>query len=98
LDVPEKIEVNDGRAVVITWSDGMVQTITAPELRGACMCAACREDAGAQVTASLLEQPDQIRISAAALVGAYAINFGFAPDNHSTGIYAYDSLRAMAES
>ncbi|MBT8250350.1 MAG: DUF971 domain-containing protein, partial [Acidimicrobiia bacterium] len=30
------------------------------------------------------------------LVGAYAINFGFAPDGHHTGIYSFDSLRALA--
>jgi len=96
LEVPEKIEVNEGKAVVITWTDGFIQTIAAPELRGACMCAACREDAGAKRTATLLEDPDQIRITNAALVGAYAINFGFAPDNHNTGIYAYDGLRAMS--
>lgn len=81
--------------MTLTWQDGRTQSIDAPSLRAACMCASCRDEAGARATAAVLEHPERIRILDAALVGAYAINFGFAPDNHHTGIYSFDSLRAL---
>ena len=95
METPERIEVNEGREVVLAWADGKVQTISAADLRASCLCATCREEAGAARIAQLMENPDQIRIAGAALVGAYAINFGFQPDDHSSGIFAYDTLRAM---
>ncbi len=95
METPEKIEIKGGKILSLTWGDGSTQDISASELRSACMCATCREATGARATAAVLEHPAQIEITGATLVGAYAINFGFAPDNHHTGIYSFDSLRAM---
>ncbi|NND14078.1 MAG: DUF971 domain-containing protein [Acidimicrobiia bacterium] len=96
MDVPERIEIREGSSLELTWSDGNVSEISASELRSACMCATCRDETGAKATAAVLQQPEEIRIVGATLVGAYAINFGFAPDGHHTGIYSFDSLRALA--
>ena len=40
---------------------------------------------------------DAVRIIDARIVGAYGINFTFAPDDHHTGIYPYDRLRQLGE-
>lgn len=96
VDTPDKIEIKGGQTLQVTWSDGHVQEISASDLRSACMCATCRDETGAKATAAVLERPDEIRIVGATLVGAYAINFGFAPDGHHTGIYSFDALRAIA--
>ncbi|MGI8513951.1 MAG: hypothetical protein ACR2NT_02210 [Acidimicrobiia bacterium] len=32
------------------------------------------------------------------LVGAYAVNFEFAPDSHRTGIFTFDQLRQLGSS
>ncbi len=94
VDVPERIEVDDGIALVLTWSDGGLTTVPAAELRAACECATCLSlgSASGQVA-----DPAAVRILDATLVGAYAINFTFAPDHHSTGIYPFDRLRALGK-
>ena len=42
--------------------------------------------------AVILSRPDDVRIERAALVGAYGVNFEFAPDSHSTGIFTFEQL------
>jgi DUF971 family protein len=39
-----------------------------------------------------------VQILDTVLVGAYALNFTFAPDHHHTGIYPFDRLRLLGES
>lgn len=78
---------------MLTWPDGTTTAVPAAELRQACECATCLGPDGAAVGIDLLE----VRIVDAALVGAYAINFTFAPDHHQTGIYPFDRLRALGE-
>ena len=94
MDVPERIEVESGAALVLTWPDGTVTTVPAPALRAACECATCLGPGG---YASWIGDAGTVRILNAALVGAYAINFTFAPDDHHTGIYPFDRLRALGE-
>jgi DUF971 family protein len=93
MDVPERIEVEAGAALVLTWPDGTLTTVAAPALRAACGCASCL---GPDDAAWIGDAAD-VRIIDASLVGAYAINFTFAPDNHHTGIYPFDRLRALGE-
>jgi DUF971 family protein len=94
MDVPERIEVNDGNVLVLTWPDGAVTTVAAPALRAACECATCLRPEG---DAGWIGDAATVRIVNASLVGAYAINFTFAPDDHHTGIYPFDRLRALGE-
>ena len=90
---PERIEVRDGRAVVITWPDGRVDTLMATTLRDACACAACRNLSPSPPPSD----PDTTRITSIGLVGAYAINMVFAPDGHGTGIYPFSALRDLGD-
>lgn len=97
MDVPSRIEVEGGRRIELTWDDGTVSSLAARDLRAACECATCREPSGQQATQAVLDRSDQIEVLDAKLVGAYALNFTFAPDDHHTGIYPFDRLRRLAE-
>lgn len=95
MEVPDRIEVDDGAALVLIWPDGTQTTVTAGVLRAACECATCLAGGtGADHTVD----PSAVRILDMALVGAYAVNFTFGPDHHGTGIYPFDRLRALGES
>ena len=98
MDVPSLIEVDEGERVLFTWEDGSRTSISAPALRASCLCADCRSDAGAQRKARVLLEPESIRIEGASMVGAYAVNFVFAPDNHRTGIFSFEQLQELGTS
>ncbi len=95
--LPKRVEVIDGATVEITWEDGAETTLSAPELRGACMCAVCREPAGEAATKAVLEGPVPVVIAEASFVGGYAIQFVFGPDGHGTGIYPFTALRGLGD-
>ncbi len=95
---PQRIEVNEGTRVDITWDDGTETGYPARQLRAACMCAGCREPAGQAALQALLAGDDPITITETALVGGYALRFVFGPDGHGTGVYPLEDLRAMTES
>ena len=97
MEVPTRIEVEGGRRVDLTWEDGTAVSLAARALRAACECATCREPSGEQATRTVLDGPAEVTIVDAKLVGAYALNFTFAPDDHHTGIYPFDRLRRLAE-
>jgi DUF971 family protein len=97
MDVPDRIEIDNGTDVALTWSDGVVSRLTSADLRAACQCATCREPAGIEHTASVLAGAEPVTIAEARLVGGYAINFVFAPEGHGTGIYPFTALRDLAE-
>lgn len=94
--VPERIEVIEQRQVILTWQDDSISTLTAAELRGACQCAECREEAGRRRTERVLAGAEPVTIEDATLVGGYAINFVFGPDQHATGIFPFSTLRGLA--
>jgi DUF971 family protein len=95
--VPQRIEVIEGSTVELTWDDGTVTEFDAATLRGACMCAACREPAGEEATQLVLAGSTPVSIEDAQLVGGYALSFVFGPDGHGTGIYPFDRLRTLAD-
>lgn len=95
--VPRRIEVVDGSRVAITWEDDTITEFDAATLRGACLCATCREPAGEAATESVLGGEEPVTISASELVGGYAVRFTFEPDEHSTGIYPFTVLRELAD-
>jgi DUF971 family protein len=97
VDVPARIEIEDGERVVLAWEDGATTVLTARRLREACACATCREPSGEAATRAVLAGGSPIRIADAQLVGAYALNFSFEPDGHHTGIYPFDVLRTLEQ-
>jgi len=94
MEIPTRIEVEEGALLVLTWPDGQVTTVPAPVLRAACECATCLNPEG---NASWIGDARVVRIIDASIVGAYALNLTFGPDRHSTGIFPFDRLRALGE-
>jgi len=97
MDVPGRIEIEEGTRVLITWEDDEITTLTARQLRRACPCAECREPDGHARIDAVLGGPAPVTISDATLVGGYALGFTFAPDGHSTGIFSFDVLKGLDE-
>jgi len=98
VEAPSRIEVAAGTELVVTWEGQAPASVTASVLRAACQCADCRSDAGLARTGGVLRRSDEIRITGARLVGAYAVSLDFAPDNHTTGIFSYELLHRLAVS
>lgn len=92
MDVPERIEVDRGVLLTLTWPDGTVARIPAATLRAACRCASCIGETG---SSRWIGDVSSVRILDASVVGAYGLNLAFAPDNHHTGIFDYDRLREL---
>ena len=93
MERPERIEISEGREMILTWGDGRVDRFAANVLRDACTCAGCRNPKGPRSPAD----PQTTRIASASLVGAYGINIVFAPDGHGTGIFTYAGLRLLSD-
>ncbi|MBV8528603.1 MAG: DUF971 domain-containing protein [Candidatus Dormibacteraeota bacterium] len=86
----------DGRALLIDWSDGASARIAFDVLRRACPCAACRGEAGyaGRFATDPELHPGEDELADISLVGAYGLNVVWA-DGHSTGIYTFDQLRRL---
>ncbi len=86
----------DARTLSVLWEDGNRDDFDVRDLRLACPCAQCREEmSGRQLLdpKSVLQDVAPHTVSSR---GNYAIMFGW-NDGHSTGIYTYKHLRALAE-
>ena len=93
---PTTIDVERDVGLTIAWDDGVVSRFGIEELRVNCPCAECRglRDQGAVVWPKPTS-PQPLRAESAELVGAWGINLVW-NDGHSTGIYAWDVLRAWS--
>jgi DUF971 family protein len=101
---PTQLVRREGDRLLIAWSDGQRRIYRPGELRRACPCATCREKRAAEETdkmKSLLKviSPEEARpltIAAMEPVGNYAYKVVFS-DGHDTGIFTFESLRALGE-
>ncbi len=95
--VPTEVRApRSARVLEIDWSDGTSVRYPHTLLRGFCPCAHCQGHQGpirwtgdAQWTERSLELEDIEE------VGSYALRLGWA-DAHTSGIYTFDHLRALA--
>lgn len=93
---------NDGDALVIEWSDGVVHRILWRTLRTACPCATCRVERAkppqSKPLLAVLKPAEAQPIAPASMrpVGNYAYAIAF-NDGHSSGIYSLDLLRELGE-
>ena len=85
--VPVEVRRVGTEGVRITWRDGHVSDYPNSYLRMRCPCALCRERPPAEPGAGLY--PVQIGV-----VGRYALAIQWS-DGHDTGIYSYQTLRAL---
>lgn len=94
---PATIDLERDRRLTIVWDDDVVSRFSLEELRVNCPCAECRglRDQGAAVWPKPTS-PQPLRAEGAELVGAWGVSLRW-NDGHSTGIYAWDVLRAWSE-
>jgi len=87
---------HDARTLSVLWEDGQGADFDVRDLRLACRCALCVEE----MSGRPLLDPASIRPDVAprtvTSVGNYAITIKW-NDGHSTGIYAFEYLRALGE-
>ena len=106
--VPRSIKREDS-ALLVEWQDGVLSKIQAKQLRGACPCAACREERGegshSKPIASHKKKSLRIvehtveeayGILAISAVGNYALSIAW-KDGHSSGIYPFTLLRSLSD-
>jgi DUF971 family protein len=90
--MPTEIRRLDARAVRIVWGDGHVSEFVNTHLREHCPCAACRGNRrGLPVIGAGDATLYPVQIG---LVGRYAVSIQWS-DGHDTGIYSYQTLRAL---
>ena len=93
---PLALERRDSRTLGILWADGARQDIDVRDLRLGCPCAACVDEMNGRRRLDPATVPLNIEPTRVWAVGNYAIGVAFT-DGHSTGIYSFERLRAMAE-
>ncbi|MFN2451825.1 MAG: gamma-butyrobetaine hydroxylase-like domain-containing protein [Candidatus Dormibacteria bacterium] len=88
----------EARALLVEWTDGVIQRIPFGFLRRNCPCAACAGElnfSGRFATNPRL-RPGEDELADISLVGSYGLNLVWA-DGHNTGIYTYPRLRALGD-
>jgi ATP-binding protein involved in chromosome partitioning len=85
------------RTLSVLWQDGRQADFDVRDLRLACPCALCVEE----MSGRPLLDPSKVRPDVAPVtltsVGSYGLTIQW-NDGHSTGIYSYEGLRALADS
>ena len=97
VEAPDRPQVSIvGSGIQVRWSDGHEATLAAHDVRCACPCAVCVDEN----TGAKLLDPDQVplevTVEAVQQLGNYAVSFAWS-DGHTTGIYSWDFLRALAD-
>lgn len=87
-----------GHALVVEWSDAATLPIPFAVLRRACPCAVCQGEFGRPGRFAVKPQldPGEDELADISLVGLYGLNAVWA-DGHNTGIYTFETLRALGE-
>ena len=93
---PLAVERRDSRTLGIVWADGARQSFDVRDLRLGCPCAECVDEMNGRRRLDPATVPLNIEPTRVWAVGNYAIGVAFT-DGHSTGIYSFERLRAMAE-
>lgn len=91
---PRSVDLVDPHRLRIAWKDGVVQDLSARNLRLACPCAGCVEEWTGKKLLEEAKVPHDIRLVAVDLVGRYALSFRWS-DGHATGIFAWPMLREL---
>lgn len=94
---PSKVsEAKTGRHLDIKWDDGHRSRIGYRRLRLECPCAACIDEWTREQRLDPKSVPELVTPHEVSSVGRYALAFKWS-DGHSSGIYTFQSLRALCE-
>ncbi len=97
---PSDIQVI-GEELAIRWGDDTESFVRLAKLRKACPCAGCQGEV--DVMGQLHKSPEQpyklssFKLRSLEFVGGYAVK-PLWEDGHSTGLFAFDYLRDLADS
>ncbi|MFQ5718174.1 MAG: DUF971 domain-containing protein [Acidobacteriota bacterium] len=94
MPVPRQVTLAPDGPIHVEWNDGHRSVYAARMLRLACPCAGCVDERTGAVRLRPEDVPPDVTANAVARVGNYALSFEWS-DGHSTGIYAFDRLRAL---
>ena len=94
---PTKIKKVSPGELLIQWADGHESHYVAPQLRGMCPCASCKDEMTGIRIILPIHIPDTLEFRRIELVGQYALQFVWS-DGHRTGIYSFDYLRGLGDS
>ena len=93
---PREIRQSGPRELTIAWGDGAESRYAVRRLRLACSCAHCVDEWSGEGLLDAAAVPEDVHPLAIQSVGRYAIQIDWS-DGHSTGIYPFRRLRALAE-
>jgi len=91
---PKLVKRVNPKQTDITWNDGHFSSYPSWYLREHCACAACVDEHTGERKVHHGSIPSTLERIAVSPIGNYALNFHFS-DGHDTGIYSFDSLRAL---
>ena len=92
---PTKLEITpDGLHIV--WPDGYETLLPHRYVRGNCSCAECVDELSHVRKVGIEDVPSNVEIVDTMDVGRYAVGLLFS-DLHSSGIFPFARLRALAE-
>jgi ATP-binding protein involved in chromosome partitioning len=93
---PKEVDTNDEKVTVITWDDDKVTRYPNRYLRSMCPCASCVNEVTGERMINLETIDPGVHITGVDPVGRYALRFQWS-DGHGTGLYSFDTLRALGE-
>ena len=91
---PTKIEQAGPETLRIVWADGRECLYLVRQLRLECRCAHCIDEWSGEPRLDESKVPADVRPVNISPVGRYALSFRWS-DGHDTGIYTFETLRAI---
>lgn len=91
---PAELEYFEEKNLRVLWQDGHRSVYPFVYLRRQCRCAGCIDEWSGQMRLDPKKISEDIKPLQTAPVGNYGIRFDWS-DGHSTGIYAFESLRSI---
>ncbi|GMW01811.1 MAG: hypothetical protein AMXMBFR84_29480 [Candidatus Hydrogenedentota bacterium] len=91
---PPRIQPDNG-SLKMTWPDGQSWIVPNYEIRCACPCARCVDEMSGAPLLNRDTVPRDIGVQAMQQLGNYAVAITWT-DGHSTGIFSWDFLKALA--
>ncbi|MBZ0180634.1 MAG: DUF971 domain-containing protein [Ignavibacterium sp.] len=94
---PKKINIEEGKFLVIVWSDAEKSKIKLSNLRRQCPCAECLAEREKESKSYIpLYTFEQLKITDLKIIGKYALSVTWS-DGHNLGIYEFSKLKILSE-
>ena len=94
VPAPRALEQAGPGELRIVWQDGHESVYPVRTLRLACRCARCIEELTGRPLLKEEDVPEDVRPIKISPVGRYAVQISWT-DGHDSGIYTFESLRAL---